>query len=552
MLKRLTIKNYALIKALEMEPTGDLNVITGETGAGKSIMLGAIGLLTGNRADTKVLWDQKQKCITEGVFDIRIYNLNSIFNNEDLDYDDLTVIRREISPSGKSRAFINDTPVTLEVMKRIGGYLLDIHSQYENVLPGQRAFQLQLIDGYAGHTLLKARYAEQWIAFQQAKKKYEDLVKQADDLRNEEDYVSFQLDELVKAGLEEKEQDMLESDLKVMEHAEEIKTKLQQSLEVLSRSEFATRTSLADARNLLYSLLSFGQSYSDLNSRIEGLLIELDDMLNEIERLEQQVDFDPERAEFIKERLSTIYRLQKKHKVNDILHLIAIQEELQQKAALTSNLGEALMISEEELKKEETELGLIANKLSESRRRVFPSLIAELTSLLNELGISEAQLRIEHRTIKPQATGADDIEILFSANKGIPPRSLTLVASGGEFSRLMFCIKYIMAERASIPTLILDEIDSGISGEIAIKLGKLMKAMAEKHQLIAITHLPQIAAKGDTHYFVYKDNSDDKTVSNIKLLDEKERIQEIAQMIGGAKPSPVSLQGAKEMLNASI
>jgi DNA repair protein RecN (Recombination protein N) len=289
-----------------------------------------------------------------------------------------------------------------------------------------------------------------------------------------------------------------------------------------------------------------------LFNRIDSLRIELDDIVNEIEHLEDKVDFDPERIEFIKERLSIIYRLQKKHNVKDIAQLLNIQENLSQQAVLTSNLDEALTKAAEELKQTEEALKSAGTKLSNARKRVFDPLTKQLTTLLKELAIPEAQLQIEHHQIKPKASGTDDIEILFSANKGVAPRPLAQVASGGEFSRLMFCIKYVMAEKTSIPTLVLDEIDSGISGEVAIKLGNLMKVMAKNHQLIAITHLPQIAAKGDAHYYVYKDNSSKKTISNIKSLDEDERVKEIAQMIGGAKPSSIAVQGARELLSYKL
>lgn len=549
MLKHLTIKNYALIKSLELSPSKGLSVVTGETGAGKSIMLGAIGLLLGNRADTKVLWDENEKCVTEGVFDITSYKLQDVFKEEDLDYENLTVVRREISPNGKSRAFINDTPVTLDVMKRIGNQLMDIHSQHETLLLGNQSFQLTLIDTYAGNQNLLAEYTTRWQAYINAKEKNEKLIAEAENLRQEADFINFQLEELTKANLEEKEQEILESDLKVMEHAEEIKSKLHRAMETLSNSEFATISSLAEARNHLSGLSSFSETYAALYNRIDSLRIELDDIVNEIEHLENKVDFDPERIEFIKERLSIIYRLQKKHNVNDITQLLTIQENLSQQAALTSNLDEALAKAAKELKQTEEDLKSAGTKLSNARKKIFTPITKQLITLLKELAIPEAQLQIEHHQTAPKASGVDDIEILFSANKGIAPRPLVQVASGGEFSRLMFCIKYVMAEKTSLPTLVLDEIDSGISGEVAIKLGNLMKVMAENHQLITITHLPQIAAKGDSHYYVFKDNSSKKTISNIKVLDEHERIQEIAQMIGGAKPSSIAVQGARELLS---
>lgn len=548
MLKRLTIRNYALIRALEMEPAAGLNVITGETGAGKSIMLGAIGLLTGNRADTRVLWDTKQKCITEGVFDVKAYRLGEIFNQYDLDYEDLTVIRREISPVGKSRAFINDTPVTLEVMRHIGSLLLDIHSQHENLLPGQLAFQLRLIDAYAGNDHLRDAYTRSWAIYDQSKKEYEALSAQADMLRSEADYIKFQLDELVSAELRADEQEGLEAEIKVMDNSGEIRGKLQQALEVLTQSQYAARPSLASARNILLSIASYGDAYNHLYRRLESQLIELDDITAEVELLGEKIDFDPLRAESIRERLDILYRLQKKHHVHDVSGLIDVRDQLQTKMDKTNNVDEELLQAKDRLTTATAVMHKAAAALSASRKKAFGPLGKELGKLLKELGMPEAQLAVKHEEVSPGHSGADHVDLLFSANKGIPPRPLAQVASGGEFSRLMLCIKYMLAARAAIPTLILDEIDSGVSGEVAVKLGALMQKMAKDHQLITITHLPQIAAKGTAHYQVFKDNSADKTISNIRLLNKEERIHEIAGMIGGAKPTATALAGARELV----
>ncbi len=548
MLKHLTIKNYALIKHLELEPSKQLNVVTGETGAGKSIMLGAIGLLKGNRADTKVLWDENNKCITEGVFEIGSYNLKSFFKAEDLDYDDTTVIRREISPGGKSRAFINDTPVTLDVMKKLGGLLMDIHSQHETLQIGNQNFQLKLIDAYAGNQKLLEEYLEAWKLYLEKKKEHETLVSEADTLRQEADYINFQLDELVKACFEQGEQEKIESELKIMEHAEDIKSRFHSVMELLSRSEYASRNSLSEARTHLHQVAAYSTQYESLHQRLESLVIELDDILNEIEKEESNIDFDSERAEFAKERINLIYRLLKKHRSQNLKELLSLQDELQRKANITSNLDEALANAKSAYAAASSELQTIAKKLNAARKKVVEPLCKEIIRLLKELGIPEAALKIEQETIEPTSTGSDTVEILFSANKGIVPKPLAQVASGGEFSRLMFCIKYVMAAKTSMPTLVLDEIDSGVSGEIAMKLGNLMKTMAKHHQLITISHLPQIAAKADAHYFVYKDNSSSKTISNIKALNEQERIEEIAKMIGGAKPSKVAFENAKELI----
>jgi len=548
MLKHLSIKNYALIRHLVLEPAMGLNVITGETGAGKSIMLGAMGLLMGNRADVKVLWDENQKCIIEGTFNIKDYKLKSVFRSEDLDYDDNTVIRRELSPGGKSRAFINDTPVTLEVMKRIGNSLMDIHSQHETLQLGHQSFQLKLVDAYAGNQSLKEQYGEQWGAYLKSRKELESLTAEADTLRQEADYVKFQLEELTKSNLEEAEQELLESELKVMEHSGEIKSRFQQVLDLVNLSEFASRNSLAEARNHLQSIASYSSAYSTLLQRLESVIIELDDITNEIEREGESIEFDPERSEEVKERLSVIYRLLKKHKAADLKELLVIQDTLQQKDNLTSNLDESLEKARDAFENARKNAATTAQKISASRKKVFTSLCKQITTLLQELGIPNAALQIDSEETELSAQGIDKIEILFSANKGVAPRPLAQVASGGEFSRLMFCIKYVMAEKTAMPTLVLDEIDSGISGEVSIKLGNMMKMMSNKHQLIAISHLPQIAAKGDSHYYVYKDNSASKTISEIRLLKDKERVEEIAKMIGGDKPSKVAIENAQELL----
>jgi DNA repair protein RecN (Recombination protein N) len=548
MLKHLTIKNYALIRHLELEPSAHLNVITGETGAGKSIMLGAIGLLMGNRAETKVLWDENEKCVTEGIFNIKDYKLKSFFKSEDLDYDDNTVIRREISPGGKSRAFINDTPVTLEVMKRVGSLLMDIHSQHETLLLGNQTFQLKLIDAYAENQSLLEQYAEHWSEYLKAKKSYETLTSEAETLRQEGDYIRFQLDELTKANFETHEQEALESELKIMEHAEEIKSRFQSVLDLLSRSEYASRSSLSEARGHLQSISSYADKYTSLFQRIESLVIEMDDLLSEIENEEEGIEFDPERSEFVKERLSVLYRLLKKHRAADLTELLVIQENLREKDSITSNVDEALAKAKDIYDAADKKVRTLAAKISDTRKKTLKPLSSQLVRLLQEVGIPNATLQVDVQNTEPSYTGIDKIDILFSANKGIAPRPLAQVASGGEFSRLMFCIKYVMAEKTAMPTLILDEIDSGVSGEVAIKLGNLMKTMSKTHQLIAISHLPQVAAKGDAHYFVYKDNSAAKTISSIRELKKEERVEEIAKMIGGEKPSKIALQNAQELL----
>lgn len=548
MLEHLTIRNYALIRELELKPSAGLNVITGETGAGKSIMLGAIGLLTGNRADTKVLWNENEKCVTEGVFNISNYELKAIFEKENLDYDAQTVIRREITPGGKSRAFINDTPVTLDVMKKVGSYLLDIHSQHEALLPGDRSFQLFLIDAYAANGALRHQYSTAWDNYVQARDAYADLKTKAEQTRQEADYINFQLEEFDKANLSAGEQQQLESELQVQDHAEEIKLKFQQAQDLLEDSEFAARASLSEAKLLLHAIRGYSASYDVIHHRLESILIELNDILGEIAHEQDKVSFDPERTTYLKERLSTIYRLQQKHGLATVDELLSLHDTLKQKARFTEHLDGALAVARQNLDRAEAALNQSASTLSDSRKKITSRLATELITLLKDLGIPDAQILITLQAMKPGPDGADKADVQFSANKGIQPRPLSQVASGGEFSRLMLCIKYIIAEKTSLPTLILDEIDSGVSGEIAIQLGSLMKKMAASHQLIAITHLPQIAAKGDEHYFVFKENTNGKTVTNIRLLSNDDRVAEIAQMIGGANPSKGAVEGAKELL----
>jgi DNA repair protein RecN (Recombination protein N) len=548
MLLHLTIKNYALIRHLELAPSANLNVITGETGAGKSIMLGAIGLLTGNRADTKVLWDENEKCITEGVFDIKPYRLQRFFKDENLDYDDQTVIRREISPGGKSRAFINDTPVTLDVLKKLGSRLMDIHSQHETLELGRNAFQLKLIDAFAGNEALLQTYEEAWGDYQQKKDALEQLEAQVTILQQEADYVTFQLDELVKAALEEGEQENLENEAKVIQHAEEIKERLRAVLEILSRSETAAEQLLKEARQHLHGIASYAETYKKLAERLQGLSAELTDLSDDLEREEARVEVDPERAAFVTDRLDMIYRLQKKHRVNTVAGLLALQQELQRKASLTANLDDELKRSKEAYEQAASVLKKTGADLSKKRQAVFGTLCSEITRLLKELAIPDAVLKVDHQQTEPGPAGADRVDILFSANKGIAPRPLAQVASGGEFARLMFSIKYVMAEKTEMPTLVLDEIDTGVSGETAFKLGRLMRTMAARHQVLAITHLPQIAARATTHYVVFKDNRAGKTMSGVKLLSEAERVDEIAKMIGGDKPSKVAVENARELL----
>jgi DNA repair protein RecN (Recombination protein N) len=550
MLSHLVIKNYALIQNLEIDLSTKLNVITGETGAGKSIMLGALGLLLGNRADTKVLLNENEKCITEGTFEIGDYKLKSTFENLELDYSATTILRREIAPGGKSRAFINDTPVTLDVLKSIGSRLMDIHSQHETLELGKRQFQLSLIDTFAQNHVLRSEYETAWKDFKTKEAAYQYLISESQKLRQESDYVNFQLKELEAASFQGNEQETLERDVKVGEHAEEIKGKLVQLIGLLKESDFSVLTALNEARGILNSLTSYSSKYQNLFNRLETVRLELDDIASEADQLGENVEFNPEQVAQSKERLDTLYRLMKKHQAATIKELLDIQENFSRLASKTENLDQSIAQAEKEMKEAEQSVRKIATKLSKTRQESFEPISKQLIKYLKALGIPQAAIEITHQAIAPGATGIDQIEINFSANKGIAPRPLAEVASGGEFSRLMFSIKYIMAEKTALPTLILDEIDSGVSGEIALSLGKMMKQMAVKHQLISISHLPQIAAKADEHFMVYKDLKSLKAASLIRKLDANGRVEEIAKMIGGANPSAIARENARELIDS--
>ncbi|SIT94740.1 DNA repair protein RecN [Pontibacter indicus] len=558
MLIDLKIKNYALIEKLEMNPSPVLNIITGETGAGKSIMLGAIGLLLGNRADSKLLFNQEQKCVIEGVFDISQYNLKEVFVAEDLDFDEQCILRREISPSGKSRAFVNDTPVTLDVLRKIGENLMDIHSQHDTLQLGDTSFQLNILDIYAGNTSLDIYagnlsylkdYNDTYRRYKKLEGDYKKLTDQLAQAQKELDYNTFLLNELEEIGLQADEQEQLETELKELENAEDIKLKLTQAVQYLTESEFNITSALKDTVQLIGQLAAFSPKYEELRTRTESCMIELNDVAGELEDAERRTEADPARTTEVQERLNVIYTLQRKHQVQSIAELLEIQRELEGKVGSVLNLDNALSSTEKAMKEAEKEMLEKATVLSERRKASFGQFEKELYTLLADLGMPNARIVIQHKTAAPSATGTDEISILFSANKGAQPQSLVKAASGGEFSRLMLSIKYMLADKTALPTIVFDEIDTGISGEVAVKVGKMMQQMAQKHQIIAISHLPQIAAQGNSHYFVYKHDTEDRTISRIKKLSDKERVDEIAHMIAGANPSASAYKSAKELLS---
>lgn len=548
MLTKLSIQNYALIRELEIAPSSGLNIITGETGAGKSIVLGAVGLLLGNRADTKALLLKEKKCIIEGEFNIGDYALQEVFEDSDLDYEELTIVRREINLNGKSRAFINDVPTTLDVLKKVGLKLLDIHSQNESIEIVKKDARLKIIDDYAQTASLISVYKKAYSEFKVSEKRLNDLLEQQANLSKEEDYNNFLLDELVKADFQADEQEALESELKVLDNSEDIKLKLSQVVGEYKENEYSISDKLAEMNNLLRSTASFSDKLENLNDRFTSSLTELKDIVDELGDVLESVEHDPQRIEEINLRLGLLYQLQQKHQVLDIEGLLKIQSDLESKVMATQNLEEELAREQKAFDKKQKNMLEAAEKLSRKRTAVLDKFSDDINQLLSYVGIPDGRLKMAHKKTDPATTGIDEVEMLFSANKGIAPQPVGQVASGGEFSRLMLCIKYLLATKTSMPTIIFDEIDTGVSGEIAKKMAVMMKRMSEKHQVIAISHLPQIAAKGDAHYFVYKNQNTDTTESFMRKLDASDHVLEIAKMIGGDNPSEAALKNAKELI----
>lgn len=551
MLSNLLIKNYALIQHLEMQPASGLNIITGETGAGKSIMVGAIGLLMGKRADTKVLLQKEHKCIIEGTFNIKNYALQWLFLQNNWEYDPQTIIRREINTSGKSRAFINDSPVNLESLRSLGVHLLDIHSQNDTLQLGAREFQLNVLDVYGQNQAVLTKYQRTYDRWVSLKKEQQELLIKSREQQKESDYNKFLLEELRTAALDPSEQETLEDSLQLMEHAEEIKLQIQNSLEILDHGDYGANEQLAAATHMLSKIRDYSSQYQALQARLESSLIELKDIVEELRMLDQEVEHDPAEIETLKSRLDTIYRLQKKHAVNTIRDLVEIKENLSSESEQLVHLDDTLKEIEQQIREVKSKLMEVGTQLSNSRKQVFQSFTQKMEDLLGKLGMPESRLSISCQQTDPGSNGLDDIQWTFSANKGIVPQPISKVASGGELSRLMFCVKYLMADKVSLPTILFDEIDSGISGEVALQMVEMMHEMSGNHQVLTISHLPQFAARGDHHYYVYKESDVDTTTSGIRKLEGAERVKEIAKMLGGDNPSEIAFANAKELLQPS-
>jgi DNA repair protein RecN (Recombination protein N) len=550
LLTHLSINNYALINELTIDFSSGLSIITGETGAGKSILLGALGLVLGNRADLSSLKDTTKKCVVEAKLDITNYNLHDFFETAELDYENLTIIRREILPSGKSRAFVNDTPVNLSALNDLKSLLMDVHSQHQTMQLSDTNFQFSIIDVLAKNSLFIESYKKGLKILANHKKELEKLEKNQQEANLQYDYNLHLFNELDKAKLLVDEQEELEEKLEKLNNIEDIKLNLSEALSISMNEEIGIQNLLFTLENRLSKIAPFSKEYQELSSRITSVKIELDDIVTELEDANENVEFDPIEAEQINDRLQLLYNLQKKHYVNSNAELLTILEELSEKVSQVENADESIKQKKIEIGTVAAKLDSVAIKISESRKKVVPSLLKELKFLLSDLGMVNARFSIHiNSTNQYFSNGKDELEFLFSANKGGNFGELKKVASGGELSRIMLSIKKILSENMQLPTIIFDEIDTGVSGEVSNKIAAIMQQMSQHMQVITITHLPQIAAKGTHHYKVFKEEINGETTTQLKKLTSEERVKEIAEMLSGKELSESAIIHAKELLN---
>ncbi|WP_370226133.1 DNA repair protein RecN [Mesoflavibacter sp.] len=550
MLTGLSIKNYALIDQLQVNFNDGFTIITGETGAGKSILLGGLSLILGKRADLSSLRDPEKKCIIEATFDISNYNLKSLFIAEDLDYEAQTIIRREILPSGKSRAFVNDSPVKLNSLQLLGEKLIDIHSQHETLQLTDDNFQFQVIDALAETSENLVTYKEYLKTYKSLQKELKQLQQFQAEAIKEHDYNSFLLNELVSANLKPDELAELEEEFEVLSNVESIQEKLESVNQLLSEEQIGVLTNLREVKNTMQKLALISANYKDLSERVNSALIELDDVATEVEGFQTELDVNPKRLEEVEGKLSAINNLMQKHIVQTIPELIEIREQLAQKVEATENVDKDISNKEKEIKAVVKQLDSEAAIITKKRNEAIPKLITQLEDILSQLGMPNAQFKITlNKSEIFLFNGKDELDFLFSANKGGQFNTLKKAASGGELSRIMLAIKSILSKYIKLPSIIFDEIDTGVSGEISNKMAEIMSQMSQKMQVFSITHLPQIAAKGNTHFKVYKQDIDNVTTSNLVKLEYDERVVELAQMLGGAALSESAIAHAKQLLN---
>ena len=552
MLKSLFIQNFVLIDSLDIRFDEGFSVITGETGAGKSIILGALSLVLGQRADGKSIKNGAEKCVIEAVFDVTKYKLEEFFQSNELEYDqEICIMRRELFASGKSRAFVNDSPVALHVMKELGNRLIDIHSQHQNLLLGDNRFQLNVVDVMAENEILLILYRKEYSRYQSLKRELKELTEKAGQSKQEEDYIRFQLEQLAEARLLSGEQEELEQELETLSHAEEIKGSLYKIAQLLDGEEQGAVPLLKEALSTADNLERYYPKAKEIAERLRSAYIDLNDLTSDIDTQKEDIEFNPERLEWVNERLNILYSLEQKHRVSTVEELIEIQNRITTQLNEIDSFDEQIVQLKGQLDTTYKELIQQAVALSNQRKIASKAIASQLVEMVIPLGMPNVRFGVDFATKpEPESDGMDEIRFMFSANKSGELQPVAQTASGGEISRLMLCIKAMIAGFTALPAIIFDEVDTGVSGDIADKMGDIMQDLGSKMQVITITHLPQIAAKGRAHYFVYKEDTSERTFTRIKELTKDERIKEIARMLSGASLTEASIANAKELLKS--
>jgi DNA repair protein RecN (Recombination protein N) len=549
MIKRLHIRNYAIIESLDIDFAKGLTIITGETGAGKSILLGALGLIMGDRADTKSLYNQEEKCIIEGIFDLGAQDLRDFFVENDLDYETEVVVRRELTPSGKSRAFVNDSPVTLKVLQNLSAELIDLHQQFDTLDIHNLSFQLRMIDALAGNKEYLLQYRNHFREYSAKQRRLTELLNRNEQSTKEMDFIQFQLEEFNKAELVSGEQEVWEEELTRLSHAEDIKRTLGMAFDILTENEQSIVGQMQSLSIALTTIGKYAPKLGEYSDRFAGMIFELREMSNEFEKVADKTDYDPERIQEVQQRLDLIYRLLKKHTVASVDELLAIQSNLEQQLSGFADLGFEINTLRADIAVQEEQLLNLAEVLAERRQAVIPTYEDKIVEMLSQLAMPYAQLKIETRKLNQLGpTGLDEVQFLFAANRGSRLQQIKDVASGGELSRLALVTKSLVASAIPLPTLIFDEIDAGISGDVALKMGNILRNLSNEHQVVTITHSPQVASKADRHYFVFKVDKPDRTITNVRLLSDDDRVRAIAVMLSQSPPSESALVNARELL----
>ena len=550
MIKSLSIKNYALIDNIEIDFYNGFSIITGETGAGKSILLGALSLILGQRAETNVLKNKEKKCVIEGTFFIKGYKLEKLFEDNNIDYDNETIIRRELNPKGKSRAFINDSPINLHLIKKIAVQLVDIHSQHQNLNLNNSIFQLNVIDVFAQNMDSLSEYQTIFGKYTKTKLELKKLKEIVSKTKENYDFYNFQYNEIANAKFQDGEQESLEEEAKTLNNTEKIQTNISNAFNVLSENESSIISNLIEVQNLIGIIAKFSNQINEISKRINSVNIEIKDIASDLEIIGGSIVFDNDRVEYINQRLDVIYLLQQKHKVNSIAEILKIQDQLEKKLLEIDNYDEEVNKLNKIFEELSIKIEELSNTLTKNRKTAFSKIEKYIKTQLSLLGMPNAKFKIEHSYFETyNKLGKDKINFLFSANKSSEMQNIEKVASGGEISRLMLSIKSLLSTSSKLPTIIFDEIDTGVSGEIADKMGVIMKQMSENMQVVNITHLPQVAAKGDKHYLVFKNDKNNNSATGLKLLSKNERLQEIAKMLSGENITNEAIENAKVLLN---